>query len=95
MSRTPFSNVNNIRVHSMIPEDQKKYDYTKANVHEMYNNAAEQASFRKVCLSEFKKLWQQQCPYLIIIKPATDLCLKCQLHVSVLSKLGNVTEEEK
>jgi len=24
MSRTPFSNVNNIHVHSMIPEDQKK-----------------------------------------------------------------------
>jgi len=23
MSRTPFSNVNNIHVHSMIPEDQK------------------------------------------------------------------------
>jgi len=70
-------------------------DLSKADIHEMYNNAAEQASFRKVCLSEFKKIWQQQRPYLIIMKPATDLCLKCQLHVSVLSKLGNVTEEDK
>ena len=28
MSETPFSNVNNIHVHFMIPEDQKKYNYT-------------------------------------------------------------------
>jgi len=29
MSRTPFSNVNNIHVHSMIPEDQKNMTNTK------------------------------------------------------------------
>jgi len=28
MSGTPFSNVNNIHVQAMTPEDQKKYDYT-------------------------------------------------------------------
>jgi len=28
MSGTPFANVNNIHVHSMITEDQKKYEYT-------------------------------------------------------------------
>ena len=40
MSRTPFSNVNNIHVHSMIPEDQKNVYYvyivivyTHARVH--------------------------------------------------------------
>jgi len=38
MSRTPFSNVNNIHVHSMIPEDQKKYDYTMMYYGATYKN---------------------------------------------------------
>ena len=29
------------------------------------------------------------------MKPATDLCLKCQKHVHILSRSGNLEEEEK
>jgi len=39
MSGTSFSNVNNIHVHSMIPEDQKKY-YTMTQKHAEHQDAA-------------------------------------------------------
>ena len=46
-------------------------------------------------LSEFKQLWLEQCPQIILMKPATDLCSTCQGVTVRLSKTGNLQEEEK
>lgn len=70
-------------------------DKTKADIHQEYIKAAEEMQYRKVCLSEFKTLWLEQCPHILIVKPATDLCHKCQTYVNSISKSGNLTEEEK
>jgi hypothetical protein len=35
------------------------------------------------------------CPHIVITKPCTDLCQKCQEFAGKISKSGNITEEEK
>ena len=70
-------------------------DKSKADLFELYNATALELGFRQIALSTFKKLWLEHCPTLLIIKPATDLCSKCQLYSAKLSNGGNETEEEK
>lgn len=70
-------------------------DKSKADIYELYNSTATELGFRHIALSTFKKLWLEHCPTLLIIKPATDLCTKCQLYSAKLSNGGNETEEEK
>lgn len=70
-------------------------DKNKADIHTLYCKATETNNFRKVSLSEFKKIWLEQLPYLLVMKPATDLCIKCQKFVSSIANSGNLTEEEK
>ncbi|XP_053378468.1 uncharacterized protein LOC128548102 [Mercenaria mercenaria] len=70
-------------------------DRNEADIHALYSAAAEENAFRNVCLSEFKKIWLEQCPYLLIMKPSTDLCLKCQKYVQSIRNSGNLTEEQK
>ena len=70
-------------------------DKTKSDIHQFYLEAANELDLRKVCLSQFKAVWLNQCPNLVIATPATDLCAKCQDFASVLSNGGNLTEEEK
>ena len=68
---------------------------TKAEIHQDYIKLADEMSLRKVCLSEFRTIWLEQCPHVLIMKPATDLCHTCQSFTSTLSASGNLTEEEK
>ena len=53
-------------------------DKTKAEIHQDYLKVAEELQYRKICLSEFKSIWLEQCPHILIMKPATDLCHTCQ-----------------
>ena len=46
-------------------------------------------------MSEFKQLWLEQCPQIILMKPSTDPCSTCQGFTVSLSKTGNLQEEEK
>jgi len=75
---------------TLLPSDKNKLD-----IYQLYCNAAEQNGFRKVASSTFLKIWKEQCPYLVVMKPATDLCVKCQRHVQIITKSGNMSEEEK
>ncbi|KAJ8300813.1 hypothetical protein KUTeg_022332 [Tegillarca granosa] len=70
-------------------------DKSKENVYYDYIAAAEEVHTRKVSLSEFKKLWLQQCPHITIMRPATELLHKCQMYVSIFKDSGNLSEEEK
>ena len=70
-------------------------DKTKSEICDLYNEAARVEGYRLISLSEFKKIWLEQCPNILIMKPATDLCPKCQRYVHNISIAGNLTEEEK
>lgn len=70
-------------------------DKTKAEVHQEYLTLADEMSLRKICLSQFKTVWLEQCPHILIMKPATDFCHTCQSFLSTLSCSGNLNEEEK
>ena len=39
-------------------------------------------------MSEFKQLWLEQCPQIILMKPATDPCSTCQGFTVSLSKFA-------
>jgi hypothetical protein len=68
---------------------------SKADIHQIYQEAAKSLNYRVISLSEFKQLWLEQCPKIILMKPATDLCSTCQGFTASLSKTGNLQEVEK
>ena len=70
-------------------------DKTKTDIYQMYLTATLETGVRQVGQSTFCKLWGEHCPTLVIIKPATDLCTKCQNYSTKLSNGGNLSEEEK
>ena len=82
-------NHRNLKV-TLLPSDK-----TKADIHQIYQEAAKSLNYRVISLSEFKQLWLEQCPQIILMKPATDLCSACQGFTVSLSKTGNLQEEEK
>ena len=45
-------------------------------------------NYRDIRLSEFKQLWLEQCPQIILMKPATDPCSTCQGFTVSLSKFA-------
>ena len=42
---------------SLLPSDK-----TKADIHQIYQEAAKSLNYRVISLSEFKQLWLEQCP---------------------------------
>ena len=61
-------------------------DKTKADIHQIYQETAKLLNYRVISLLEFKQLWLEQCPQIILMKPATDLCSTCQGFTVSLSK---------
>ena len=45
--------------------------------------------------SKFCDLWNQLCPFILIMRPATDLCWTCQKNNSQINKSANLPEAEK
>ena len=45
--------------------------------------------------SKFCDLWNQLCPFILIMQPATDLCWTCQKNNSQVNKSANLPEAEK
>ena len=48
---------------------------TKKDVHKLYIEAA---AGREICYVTFARVWKSLLPYILISKPATDLCWTCQ-----------------
>jgi hypothetical protein len=82
-------NQRNLKV-TLLPSDK-----TKADIHQEYLKAASDMGYRTVCLSEFKKVWLDFTPNIVVMKPATDVCGSCQQYSSTISNSGNMEEEEK
>ena len=45
--------------------------------------------------SKFCDLWSQLCPFVLIMRPATDLCWMCQKNNNLIQKTANLPEAEK
>ncbi|KAJ8316733.1 hypothetical protein KUTeg_005679 [Tegillarca granosa] len=85
--RLPYHS--NLKV-TLLPSDR-----TKADIHSEYIKAAKESSNRIISLSEFKKVWLEQCPVIVVMKPSTDLCSSCQNYNVNLTKSENLDEEQK
>lgn len=59
-------------------------EFTKQGVYEMYRKSCEDAEKPPVALSSFKNVWNSLVPYIIIAKPATDLCWTCQQNNTLI-----------
>ena len=45
--------------------------------------------------SKFCDLWNQLCPFVLIMRPATDLCWTCQKNNNLMQQTANLPEEQK
>ena len=68
---------------------------TKRHVWELYQEAATESSMRPVGYSTFTGLWKQLLPYIVVMKPMTDLCWQCQRNGTAISKSSTHPIEEK
>lgn len=70
-------------------------DTTQADVHSKYEELAKQLGYRSVSLRTFQRTWNEQCPYVLPMRPATDLCGKCQDFTRNISNSGILSEDDK
>ena len=59
---------------------------TKRHVWELYQEAATESSMRPVGYSTFTGLWKQLLPYIVVMKPMTDLCWQSQQNGTAISE---------
>ena len=45
--------------------------------------------------STFRKLWKELCPYIVVARPMTDLCWRCQRNNTHIFRSANLTLDEK
>ena len=50
---------------------------------------------QRVGYSKFCDLWNQLCPFVLIMRPATDLCWSCQKNNNLIQKSANLPENQK
>ena len=67
----------------------------KKTVYTQYCCAVAVAGTRKVSLRTFWRLWQQLLPFVVTMRPATDLCWYCQKGVTKLARSSNLPDNEK
>ena len=68
---------------------------TKLNVYRFYKECCEKTGLASVASTTFYDLWQELLPWIVIAKPATDLCWRCQKNNNKIFQSTNRTEEEK
>ena len=68
---------------------------TKKKVYLQYCDATDAAGTRKVAVQTFRRLWQQLLPFVVTMRPATDLCWYCQKGVTKLARSANLPDAEK
>jgi len=70
-------------------------DKCMTDIHGLYQKTATESGLRNVSLSTFTHLWHELCPHIVLSKPMTDLCQKCQQFTNKLLCSGSMDEEEK
>ena len=61
----------------------------------MYHYASTAAGHVAVGYSKFCDLWKQLCPFIVIMRPASDLCWTCQKNNNQILKSANLPETQK
>lgn len=74
----------------LLPSTMSKY-----SVWEQYKTACVAANKVSVGYSKFVDLWNQLVPYIVIMRPATDLCWTCQKNNTKIFRSANVLESQK
>ena len=67
----------------------------KSQAYHLYEASANTAGHRVVAASTFKKLWLELCPFIVVARPVTDLCWRCQQNSTNIYRSANLTLEEK
>ncbi|KAL8624189.1 hypothetical protein ACOMHN_046275 [Nucella lapillus] len=67
----------------------------KSGIYRQYADHANQAGLRVVGASTFRQLWLELCPYIVVAKPMTDLCWRCQRNNGRIFRGTFITDEEK
>ena len=67
---------------------------TKRAIWELYLQAAAANTMRAVAYSTFTQLWRQLLPYIVVMKPMSDLCWVCQQNSTAITRAANRAEEK-
>ena len=72
-------------------------DMTKVFVYNHYIATCEKENFTEGKMSRwtFQRIWNNVCPYVSVMKPATDLCFDCQQNASLVMRSANLSEDIK
>ena len=62
---------------------------SKRAIWRQYKEAMESVGDQSVAYTTFCRLWQTLVPYLVVMKPMTDLCWQCQRNSAALSRTAN------
>ena len=68
---------------------------TKHSLWKKYSDICTSMGQASVGYSKFCDLWNQLCPFILIMRPATDLCWTCQKNNTQINKSANLPEAEK
>ncbi|CAC5424720.1 unnamed protein product [Mytilus coruscus] len=74
----------------LLPSDKNSVD-----IHAEYEKLAINMKYRSVSVRTFQRQWHDLCPNIVVTKPCTDLCQKCQEYAGKISNSGNLSEEDK
>ena len=67
---------------------------TKRAIWEIYLEAAANSTMRAVAYSTFTQIWRQLLPYIVVMKPMSDLCWVCQQNSAAITRSANRPEEK-
>ena len=68
---------------------------TKRAVWMQYSETCEQLAVRALAYSTFCKVWSQFLRHVVVARPMTDLCWKCQQNSTAIVRSANLSDEEK
>ena len=68
---------------------------TKYSLWKTFEGICASQGHTSVGYSKFCDLWHQLCPFVLIMRPAMDLCWTCQKNNNLIQKTTNLQEEQK
>ena len=68
---------------------------SKRKVYDAYCIAVDATTHRKVSLVTFRRIWREATPFIVTMRPATDLCWYCQQAQKKLAEGGRLNDQVK
>ncbi len=96
-----YSEVNSICLPGRIPV-YKRFDVQllscntkKITVWQLYKDQMEGSEQRAMGYTSFCLTWNNLLPFIVVAKPRSDLCWKCQQHANAFQRSSNTSETNK